>query len=257
VAHTEHEYARMLLARGRESDRADAIARLGRAEASARALGMVSLGARIGRLLADLPAPSRDAGEEAVLRQEGEYWTLAWRDVNVRLRDARGLRLIALLLASPGRDFHAVELAAWPGPPPAPSDVMGAVHDAGLRTGALGGDDSTSDAEALRQYRARLLELQEEVDEAERFNDPYRAAQAREEIARIAEVVASGSRTRFRKSAAHVERARLSVTKAIRYALRKIERADPSLGDLLGSTLKTGTACRYQPDPLTPVRWVL
>jgi hypothetical protein len=251
----------MLLARGRASDRAGAVERLRRAEASARALGMESLGARVERLLGDLAnrpvGPSRDAGEEAMLRQEGEYWTLAWRDVNVRLRDARGLRLIALLLASPGRDFHAVELAAWPGPPPPVNDVLGAVHDAGLRTGALAGDDTAPDAEAIRQYRARLLELQEDADEAERFNDPFRAAQARDEIARIAEVVTASARTRCRQSTAHVERARLSVTKAIRYALRKIERADPSLGDLLASTVKTGTACRYQPDPRSPVRWVL
>jgi hypothetical protein len=52
------------------------------------------------------------------------------------------------------------------------------------------------------------------------------------------------------------DRARLAVTKAIRYAIRKVERAHPPLGRILAATVKTGTFCRYEPDPQRPIRWI-
>ena len=47
-----------------------------------------------------------------LFRREGEYWTVAYDGAVVRLRDAKGLRHLARLLAHPGREFHAVDLEA-------------------------------------------------------------------------------------------------------------------------------------------------
>ena len=52
------------------------------------------------------PAPAR-----AVLRHEGDYWTIAYGGRTVRLRDARGLHYLAQLLRLPGRSLHVDELA--------------------------------------------------------------------------------------------------------------------------------------------------
>ena len=49
----------------------------------------------------------------------------------------------------------------------------------------------------------------------------------------------------------------MSVTKAIRYAIGKVERVHPALARLLSVTVKTGSSCRYDPDPAQPVRWIL
>jgi hypothetical protein len=59
--------------------------------------------------------PSRDAARNRVdwtpvFRREGEYWTIAYGAVVVRLRDARGLRYLEPLLHHPGRSFHVAEL---------------------------------------------------------------------------------------------------------------------------------------------------
>jgi predicted ATPase len=260
VAHAEHDYGRMLLARGAPGDREHARGRLARAASSARALGMRSLLDRTERLLAEPPPTSRPGGEEveAVLRREGEYWTLVYAGSSARIRDARGLRLIALLVASPGRDFPAIDLAAWPAPPPPAGTVTRAVARAeGLEPLEGRGGGEAADARALAAYRERLALLREEVDEAERFNDPARAARAREEIDRLADEIASASRRGRRRRGSDAERARLSVTKAIRYALRKVERAHPPLARHLAAAVKTGVACRYEPGPGAPIRWVL
>jgi hypothetical protein len=46
--------------------------------------------------------------------------------------------------------------------------------------------------------------------------------------------------------------------KGLRY-LRLLlrEQMDPALGGLLRDTVRTGTVCRYDPDPARPVRWLL
>jgi tetratricopeptide (TPR) repeat protein len=252
VAHTEHEYARLLLARGRAADHPRALDLLGRAVAAAREMGMTALLTGAEPLLAELGSTNED---EALFRREGEYWTVGCGGNTSRVRDARGLQLIAILLRAPGRDIPAVQLAVWPEVPSGlgtdPSDLA---RELGL--GMLpAGDGAVPDSRARVEYRARLEALRDVAEEAERCNDPLRAARAREEIAAIADHLSHpATRGRIRKSS---ERARLAVTKAIRYAIQKLERVHAPLGDLLTATVKTGVYCRYEPDPKRPLRWVL
>ncbi|WP_219420118.1 hypothetical protein [Pseudonocardia nigra] len=46
-----------------------------------------------------------------VFQREGEFWTVAYEG-RVSIADARGLQHLARLLANPGREAHALELAA-------------------------------------------------------------------------------------------------------------------------------------------------
>ena len=255
VAHAEHEYARVLLARGSAADRARAIDLLGRSVTAARALGMTALLARAEPLRSELAAVPDN---EAVLRREGEYWTVGYEGSTTRVRDARGLRLISLLLCSPGRDIPATHLAVWPASPAVPrTDGRGVATDLGLRSMGFADDSAAPDARARAEYRARLAALRDEADEADRFNNPLRASRAREEMAAIAEHLGAQVSMHARQRKVDAERARLAVTKAIRYAIRKVERAHPSLGRILAATVKTGTSCRYEPDPRCPLRWRL
>jgi non-specific serine/threonine protein kinase len=164
--------------------------------------------------------------------------------------------LIALLLASPGRQFSAVELAAWPAPPPQAGRTPDVAREAGLQ---IAGDDDgiVLDDQARAEYRAHLADLRAEAEEAERFNDVARAAKAREEIALVTEQLVAAARSGNRRRSAESERARLSVMKAIRYAIGKIELVHPALARVLARSVKTGRTCRYEPDPARPVRWVL
>ncbi len=56
----------------------------------------------------ELPA----AMTRAAFSREGEYWTIAYDGVVLRLRDSKGLRCIAFLLRRPGQTVKAVELVA-------------------------------------------------------------------------------------------------------------------------------------------------
>jgi non-specific serine/threonine protein kinase len=124
---------------------------------------------------------------------------------------------------------------------------------------SVGGDDAgpVLDDHALADYRRRAQELQEDIDEAESFNDIERAAGARAELGSIIDELSRsvGLGGRVRRSVSMGERARVSVTKALRSALQRIAAADQALGAHLEATVRTGTFCSYNPDPRMDVSW--
>ena len=156
-------------------------------------------------------------------------------DASVVISDAKGLRDLASLLASPGEERHCLELAGRPA--------------------ETGGEDAVLDDRARREYRIRLAELQREIDEAERDSDLARSSRAREEMDALVEALSGalglGGRSRSLGSAA--ERARSAVTWRIRSAVRKIATVHPSLGRHLENSVRTGTYCSYQPE--RPIDW--
>ena len=168
----------------------------------------------------------------------------------------------ALLLGQPGRELHATDLEAMVGGPTEPTasgpDRRVDHGELGLRPD-FGDAGELLDAEARAAYKARLDELEEELDEAERFNDPIRAERAREErdflVRELARAVGLGGRDR--RAASHAERARLNATRAIRAALANLARAHPALGRHLAANIRAGQYCSYTPDPRTPVTWEL
>ena len=119
------------------------------------------------------------------------------------------------------------------------------------------GAGSALDGAAKAAYRRRLEDLREELDEAERWGDPERAARAREEIDFIATELSAavGLGGRDRPQASDAERARVNVTRAIKTAVRRLGAQDVELGAELDATVHTGLFCRYEPDPRRPVHW--
>jgi hypothetical protein len=125
LARTRYEYARMLLARGQAADGSRALRLLEEALATASTLGMAAVVEGIQTLqAARAGGPSQlGTGAEAVapevgrnvFRLEGEYWTVSYEGAVVRLKDTKGLRHLARLLAHPGREFHATDLEAAQG----------------------------------------------------------------------------------------------------------------------------------------------
>jgi hypothetical protein len=194
-----------------------------------------------------------------LFRREGEYWTVRYEGSVARLRDAKGLRYLARLLGDPGREFHAVDLAAA-GSPAAPPGPPGERAWAGGELRArpdLGDAGELLDARAKAAYQARLDELAAELEEADRFHDAGRAARADAErgflVGELMRAVGLGGRDR--RAASHAERARLNVTRAIRAAMANLARANPSLGRHLAATVRTGRYCSYTPDPRAPITW--
>jgi hypothetical protein len=271
LARTRYEYARMLLARGHGADRDRASGLLDRALATADTLGMAAVADEIRMLQAAQADGTVTVGPVAptavqpelsrnLFRREGEYWTIAYDGSVVRLRDTKGLRYLAQMLAHPGREFHAIDLeAADPLAAQAAarvSEPRGRERELAVRPD-LGDAGILLDATAKAAYRTRIKELQAELDEAEDFNDLARAAKARAEldylVAELARAVGLGGRDR--RAASHAERARLNVTRAIRAAMVNLARDNPSLGRHLAVTIRTGRYCSYNPDPRAPIIW--
>jgi tetratricopeptide (TPR) repeat protein len=192
------------------------------------------------------PAASADAA--CVFQQEGEYWTLAYGGRTARLRHTKGLLYIARLLEQPGCVVHVRDLAALGSHEDAPNGPEPLIE------GDLG---TLLDARATAEYRSRLTEARQELDEATAAGDAGRAARARHEIEMITERLAAayGLGGRARRTGDPAERLRKAVTNQIRRALERIGATHPTLGRHLTNTLQTGFACTYHPEH--PVTWRL
>jgi tetratricopeptide (TPR) repeat protein len=261
LARTRYEYARMLIRRGQAADRGKALQLLDRAVATARTLGLAQVAQEISALreigtggTVTRVADEASATTEAhVFRREGDFWTVAYGGSVVRVRDSKGLRHLARLLAQPAREFHVVDLEAAES-----KSGQEAGSERSARAGAaelqvrpdLGDAGELLDATAKAAYKARVEELRAELEEAEGFNDPGRAAKARQEldflVGELARAVGLGGRDR--RAASHAERARLN-------AMANLARANPSLGRHLAATIRTGRYCSYTPDPRAPLTW--
>ena len=96
----------------------DAVAHLDDAARRCDFLGARLLAARarteLARVVAARDRPSRGNGDRDggnVFRRDGDVWTVAFNGRTVPLRDAKGLRDLAVLLAAPGREVAVTELA--------------------------------------------------------------------------------------------------------------------------------------------------
>ena len=101
-----------------------------------------------------------------VFRRDGDVWTVAFNGRTVPLRDAKGLRDLAVLLAAPGWEVAVTDLAA--GVPGGQAPAVAAL-----------GADPILDDRARAAYRARLAELDGELAEADAHHDIERSARCR------------------------------------------------------------------------------
>ena len=220
----------------------DAAAHLDDATRRCDRLGAALLAARARTELARVRTETGGDGGGNVFRRDGDTWTLAFGGRSVPLRDAKGLRDLAVLLAAPGREVAATEL------------IAGVATAAAAGLAALGADPVLDDR-ARAAYRTRLARLDEELAEADTHHDIERSARlAAERDALIDELTyAAGLGGRRRRMGDVTERARTTVTARIRDAIGRIERVHPGLGRHLRASIVTGSRCSYR--PAATVRW--
>ncbi len=203
---------------------------------------------RVDQLVA-VPSPgSLDTSStlpNAVFCVSGDVRTVAWGSTSVVVRDMKGHRYISRLLAEPGREFHAVDLVRLE----AGSDPE--VHtDRGI---------PVLDDRAKAAYRRRLDDIDDDIAHARADNDIGRAELAERDreylIAELKRATGLGGRDRVVLDDA--ERARVSVTRSIRYALARLAESSPAVAEHLQRHVRTGTFCVYDRDPLNPVDWTV
>ena len=177
--------------------------------------------------------------QRATLRPEGGVWHIEFNGTNIHVPDLKGL-------------WHLRELVARPHQPVPALSLIGASSDVPIPRGDAG---PMLDREALRQYRQRLAELDDELDHAALHRDAKRLAKrSAERDALIAELKrATGLGGRPRRSGSPAEKARLNVTRTIRHAITDLSTTVPELAAHLDASIVTGVSCCYE--PRTNITW--
>lgn len=205
---------------------------------SARPLGRRDAIAMVGHLLAAAPPvagaahPATATGADDAspsLVERGHVWDVAYRGRVVTLRASKGLADLAVLLTSPGREHHCLDLTG-----------------AGTQQASTG---EVIDAPARRAYETRIRDLQEDVDDAELAHDLARAERAQAELDALVDhlTAAIGHGGRTRRTSGTADRARMAVTQRLRSAMRQLADAHPELGRHLRASVHTGLYCHYTP----------
>ena len=191
--------------------------------------------------------------EDLLFSHQNDYWIIRYHARTALLKSTRGLSYLAVLLHDPGREFHVRDLLSRTMDASTPA---AAVLDGRARREPHAGIPML-DTQAKAEYQRRLNALHQELNDAERFKDPQRKAEAQSEVQAIADYLASavGLGGRDRKTSSDAERARSAVTKCVKNAIQKIADAIPSLGYHLAARIKTGYFCSYNPHPDRTVTW--
>jgi hypothetical protein len=197
------------------------------------------------------------SSQTAFFLDDGDCRRIGYEGAWIVLRSLKGLVYLQHLLLHPHEKVHVSYLAAL------------GEQRSGLRGAGVGIDgrddlhqrsrgDSHSgdilDPRAKREYRARLVELRAELDEALHWADLERADSIRREIDALTMQLgqAFDRRGRARKMSDPMERVRKAVTNRIREAIQRIVKQHPDLGHHLQNAIHTGHYCWYSSErPLT------
>ena len=168
-------------------------------------------------------------GDRPAFEAHGDVWALSYRGECAHVKDSKGIRDLARLIATPGEAVSSIDLARDAASSPTPSMAI--------------------DARARESVRARISALDGEIEDAERAADTERAARARAERDGVLERLAAdlGIRGRPGSLADAAESARKTVSTRIRDAIRRIDTVHADLGDHLRAAVRTGIECVYDP----------
>jgi len=240
VAFAKARLAQALAVRGDPGDEASCERLAAESAAEAAAMGIA-----LPRVPSGSAAPPPIRGAECT--RQGRRWRIAVNGRFALVDDSVGLRYLATLIANPGVDVPALQLAASGGSP--------------RRQAPAGAPQQVLDQQAITQYRTRLQGLREQIEQieqAEALGSADRADLLRSEAEWLVDELQAqtGLGGRPRQFADDGERARIAVGKAIRRALRRVAAADPVIGAELRDAVQTGMLCcyrpRYQSQPSNP-----
>ncbi len=207
-----------------------------------------------GSLQLSLGGSHQNAAEPVnAITRHGQGWTIHYRSKKTMVKHYKGISHLAhLLTAEPDKIFTALELErAESGLPrgvtEGTAEEYGLLYIDELRKGMK------PDAQALKEMRQHLSVLNDDIDEAERDNDPEKAAKLQEDKNHIVDWISEHPKL-IRESLGPLDQAAKRVSKNIQLAIDRIEDHDRELGRHLRNTIHTGRTPRYSPSMETP-RW--
>jgi hypothetical protein len=234
-AHTAADCARALQRSTDPADRRRAVELAHGARIEYEQLGFNALAQELLPLAGDVGggAGQASAPTHAALERDGDTWVFTYDGTSARIRHAKGVADLAVLLARAGREVHVRELEGA----------------AGIARPA--GSEPAVDDRAVAQYRRRLRDLEQELDEADRHADAGRGAVlAAERDALVAELTrAFGLGGRRRPAGADPdERLRKAVSARVRSTIDRLDDLHPQLARHLRRSIRTGLWCAYEPE---------
>jgi TolB-like protein len=167
--------------------------------------------------------------------KEAAAWKLSYDGAMVQVPDRKGFADIQKMLIHPRQVFHCAEL-------------MGStIEDHG---------EKLIDEKARKQYQKKILDIQNDLHEAEQRSDFARVEKLQEEYDRLIEYLSKslGLKGKTREAGSTVQKGRSAVTWRIRNAIAQIEQYHPMLGAHLSNAIKTGILCSYQPE--RDITWI-
>lgn len=190
------------------------------------------------RRLLDAELENRTASLITAFEKQDAVWLVQAFGAEARVKDVRGMEYLKCLLSSPGVEIHVDQLAAGGG---GGSPVQPEHWSRPAATPVL-------DEQAKKAYARRIGNLDEEIDEARASYDDDREVRLQEEKDAIINELrrAAGLGRRTRAFSDETEKARVSVTKAIRRAIRVIRPHHAELAAHLEEHVTTGTFCSYR-----------
>ena len=238
AALSRHRLSQALLARGGPDDPAAGAAALAAAAEDAATLRMVLPEHEPPRVDDRAGQPTTGPDAPVNCRRHGRRWQLQLGGRATLVDDCVGMKYLAILLANPGQEISAPELA------------QGADRLAAITATGTASHQPVLDAAAMRDYRRRIRDLQADLDAAEVDGDQQGAARIRTELDWLTSELGAGTGLagRPRPFGDNAERARIAVGKAIRRALVRATAADPVIGRHLSARLQTGHRCIYHLD---------
>lgn len=198
-------------------------------------LGMTLAAERFGLSLAEgCPRDKR------IFFRQGEYWLVVYNGVPKYVRHSQGMSYITLLLQAPGEEIHAAALRHL---------VLGDGNEADM-----GSAGKVADKKTIKEYKAEINEMDEDLAEARANNDAGRVELLTEKLEVLCAEVgrATGLQDKLREASSDQERARKSVTAAIKRALEAIRKEHKPLWLHLRTYLDTGNFLCYRGDSSAP-----
>ena len=178
---------------------------------------------------------NKEGSAEHHFVKDAAIWKLSFGGTSAQVPELKGFFDLQQMLEAPRKVFHCAEL------------MGSAVNDNG---------EKLIDEKARKQYQKKIIDLQNEMQEAEQRSDFKRHEKLQAEYDTLIEHLtkALGLKGKARETGSTVEKARSAVTWRIRNAIARIEQSHPTLGAHLSNAIKTGTVCSYHPD--REINWV-
>ena len=195
----------------------------------------------------------------AVFHRNGEFWTVGYRSHQIAISDLKGMAMIERLLRSPGDEISAYDLVYGPAAPVEmdANPELSEIDPKAFVTSQFTDSGELLDEQAKQEYKQRLRDLQENLEELRARGDSEQAAGVEQELEFLRREIARafGLGGRSRRAGSAMERARLNASRAIRAAVLKISEHDAEFAEHLSAAIKTGLFCCYRPKREDEMIW--